>query len=117
MSLFFLPREFFLPAERENSPCREKKLFISRQRAPKGQLSIVQGIALGIRHLRTMRPVRAALMFHCFLQLPLAGRVGCLFPFTYGDALGYGRYWTFLFARTSYNYYRLRNLSKKRINK
>ena len=63
---------------------------ISRQRAPKGQLSTAQGTALGIRKLRTMRPVRAALTFLCFFTVALTGRVGCLYPFTQGDALGYG---------------------------
>ena len=37
-----------------------------------------------------MRPVGAALTFHVFFKVALAGRVGCWFPFTQGDALGYG---------------------------
>ena len=37
-----------------------------------------------------MRPVGAALTFHVFFKVALAGRIGCWFPFTQGDALGYG---------------------------
>ena len=116
---YCLPRGFLLPAERIFTPCREnfyslpREIFfpaervkknrahpifgviyiqgdISRQLAPKGQLSTAQGTALGIRKLRTMRPVRAALTFLCFFTVALTGRVGCLYPFTQGDALGYG---------------------------
>ena len=42
----------------------------------RGNLSIAQGNALGIRHLPTMRPVRATLTFHCFFIVALTGRVG-----------------------------------------
>lgn len=45
---------------------------ISRQRAPKGQLSTAQGTALGIRYLRTMRPAKGSSNVPLFfLQLPL----------------------------------------------
>ena len=42
-------------------------------RAESPKSSIAQGNALGIRYLPTMRPVRATLIFHYFLQLPLQG--------------------------------------------
>ena len=64
---------------------------ISRQRAPKGQLSTAQGTALGIRYLRTMRPAKGSSNVPLFFfTVALTGRVGCLYPFTQGDALGYG---------------------------
>ena len=101
-NFYSLPREIFFPAERVKKD-RAHPIFgviyiqgdISRQLAPKGQLSTAQGTALGIRKLRTMRPVRAALTFHCFFTVALTGRVGCLYPFTQGDALGYGGHWAF----------------------
>ena len=93
---YCLPREIFFPAERVKKD-RAHPIFgviyiqgdISRQLAPKGLLSTAQGTALGIRKLRTMRPVRAARTF-LFFTVALTGRVGCLYPFTQGDALGYG---------------------------
>ena len=51
----------------------EDMAIVKQKRAESPKSSIAQGIALGIRHLRTMRPVRASLTFHCFLQLPLQG--------------------------------------------
>ena len=42
-------------------------------RAESPMSSIAQGNALGIRYLPTMRPARATLIFHYFLQLPLQG--------------------------------------------
>ena len=101
-NFYSLPREIFFPAERVKKD-RAHPIFgviyiqgdISRQLAPKGQLSTAQGTALGIRKLRTMRPVRAALTFLCFFTVALTGRVGCLYPFTQGDALGYGWHWAF----------------------
>ena len=42
----------------------------------RGNFFTAQGNALGIRHLPTMRPVRATLTFHCFFIVALAGRVG-----------------------------------------
>ena len=42
-------------------------------RAESPKSSIAQGNALGIRYLPTMRPARATLIFHYFLQLPLQG--------------------------------------------
>ena len=65
---------------------------ISRQRAPKGQLSTAQGTALGIRYLRTMRPAKGSsnVPLFFFTVALTSRRVGCLYPFTQGDALGYG---------------------------
>ena len=51
--------------------------------------SIAQGNALDIRHLRIMRPVRAALIFHCFYSCPYRAHGLCL-SVTQGVALGYG---------------------------
>ena len=42
-------------------------------RAESPMTFIAQGNALGIRYLPTMRPVRATLILHYFLQLPLQG--------------------------------------------
>ena len=76
---YSLPKEIFFPAERVKKD-RAHPIFgviyiqgdISRQLAPKGQLSTAQGTALGIRKLRTMRPaVRAALTFLCFFTVAL----------------------------------------------
>ena len=77
-NFYSLPREIFFPAERVKKD-RAHPIFgviyiqgdISRQLAPKGQLSTAQGTALGIRYLRTMRPVRAALTFLCFFTVAL----------------------------------------------
>ena len=77
-NFYSLPREIFFPAERVKKD-RAHPIFgviyiqgdISRQLAPKGQLSTAQGTALGIRKLRTMRPVRAALTFLCFFTVAL----------------------------------------------
>ncbi len=84
---------------------------ISRQRAPKGQLSTAQGTALGIRKLRTMRPVRAALTFHCFFySCPYALVVYIRLPRAMPWAMeniglsartGYGRYWAFLLRQAA----------------
>ena len=56
----------------------------------RGNFSTAQGNALGIRHLPTMRPVRATLIFHYFYSCPYRARCSVLYPFTQGDALGYG---------------------------
>ena len=85
---YCLPRGFLLPAERIFTPCREnfyslpREIFfpaervkkdmahpifeviyiqgdISRQRAPKGQLSTAQGTALGKRMTLGFQPVQA----------------------------------------------------------
>ena len=78
---YCLPREIFFPAERVKKD-RAHPIFgviyiqgdISRQLAPKGLLSTAQGTALGIRKLRTMRPVRAALTFLFFYSCPYRAR-------------------------------------------
>ena len=118
-NFYSLPREIFFPAERVKKD-RAHPIFgviyiqgdISRQLAPKGQLSTAQGTALGIRKLRTMRPVRAALTFLCFLQLPLQGalvvyiRLPRAMPWAMDDIglsarTGYGRYWAFLLRQAA----------------
>ena len=81
----------------------EDMAIVKQKRAESPKSSIAQGIALGIRHLRIMRPVRASLTFHCFFTVALTGRVGCLYPFTQGDALGYGGYWAFSPHRMSFD--------------
>ena len=66
-NFYSLPREIFFPAERVKKD-RAHPIFgviyiqrdISRQLAPKGQLSTAQGTALGIRYLRTMRPAKGS---------------------------------------------------------
>ena len=68
---------------------------VKQKRAESPMSSIAQGTALGIRHLRIMRPVRAALIFHCFYSCPYRARCSVLYPFTQGDALGYGGNWAF----------------------
>ena len=71
-------------------------IFKKLPNAPwKGNSSTAQGIALGIRKLRTMRPVRAALISHSFFTVALTGRMGLFYPFTQGVALGYGEHWAF----------------------
>ena len=51
-------------------------IFKKLPNAPwKGNSSTAQGIALGIRKLRAMRPVRAALISHSFFTVALTGRV------------------------------------------
>ena len=42
-----------------------------------------------------MRPVRAALIFLYFYSCPYRARCSVLYPFTQGDALGYGSNWAF----------------------
>ena len=87
---------------------------ISRQRAPKGQLSTAQGTALGIRYLRTMRPAKGSSNVPLFfLQLPLlAGalvvyiRLPRAMPWAMDDIglsarTGYGRYWAFLLRQAA----------------
>ena len=80
-NFYSLPREIFFPAERVKKD-RAHPIFgviyiqrdISRQLAPKGQLSTAQGTALGIRYLRTMRPAKGSSNVPLFfLQLPLQG--------------------------------------------
>lgn len=102
-NFYSLPREIFFPAERVKKD-RAHPIFgviyiqgdISRQLAPKGQLSTAQGTALGIRKLRTMRPVRVALTFLCFFTVALTGRARWLFISVYpGRCPGLWKHWAF----------------------
>ena len=115
---YCLPREIFFPAERVKKD-RAHPIFgviyiqgdISRQLAPKGLLSTAQGTALGIRKLRTMRPVRAALTFLFFYSCPYRAtgyrpKQPRAMPWAMDDIglsarTGYGRYWAFLLRQAA----------------
>ena len=119
-NFYSLPREIFFPAERVKKD-RAHPIFgviyiqgdISRQLAPKGQLSTAQGTALGIRYLRTMRPANGSSNVPLFfLQLPLQGalvvyiRLPRAMPWAMDDIglsarTGYGRYWAFLLRQAA----------------
>ena len=101
-----LPRAMPWAVETIGLSARTKHIYYSSvlNYALKGLLYTAQGNALGIRHLRTMRPVRATLKFHWFLQLPLQGALGCYVRLP--RAMPWAVETIGLSARTKINWYR-----------